>query len=185
MPKLYSRRGDDGTTGLLGGGRVSKTHILPTTYGTLDEATAFLGLAKSASNSDHIRSIVHQAQQDLYLIMAELAAAQSPADQEPGIDANRVAWLEKAIDELGAEVELPDQFIISGDTPASAAFDVARTVVRRAERNIVQLVEEDQISNPHILPYINRLSSLCFMLTLWSIQYEGLPGPSLSKGAQE
>jgi cob(I)alamin adenosyltransferase len=185
MSKLYSRRGDDGTTGLLGGGRVSKAHILPTTYGTIDEATSFLGLAKSTTKSDDIRSIVHQVQRDLYLVMAELAASQSPTHQVSGINADRVAWLEAAIEELGVQVELPDQFIVPGDTPTSAAFDVARTVVRRAERNIVLLIDEGQISNPHILPYLNRLSSLCFVMTLWSIQHEGLPGPSLSKGAEE
>jgi cob(I)alamin adenosyltransferase len=182
MSKLYSRRGDDGTTSLFGGGRVSKTHLLPTTYGTIDEATSFLGLAKSFSNSDRIRSIVHQVQRDLYWVMAELAASQSPKDQFEGIDGDRVSWLEAMVDELGSEVELPDQFVIPGDTPTSAVFDVARTVVRRAERYIVQLVEDGLISNSNLLPYINRLSSLCFVLSLWSIQNEGLPGPSLIEG---
>jgi cob(I)alamin adenosyltransferase len=161
--RLFTGKGDEGTTDLLGE-RVSKDDPRIQVIGTLDEASSHLGFARAQSHSSRSVDWVIEAQRDLYKIMAELAFTDElrPAGYVLGED--RVKHLEEQTDQLSAEVELPPQFILPGESVAGAAFDVARTVVRRAERQAVSLTGSGHLSNPAVLQYLNRLSSLLFML---------------------
>jgi cob(I)alamin adenosyltransferase len=148
--------------------------------GTLDEASAALGLARSLIELDRIVELITAVQRDLYLLMAEAAAAPGNQERFREIDAGRVKWLEEQTNEIAREVKVPDQFILPGGTPSAAAFSLARTVVRRAERRLVQLFQDGSYANLNGLAYLNRLSSLCFLLELLAQKDEG--GPTLAKG---
>ena len=180
MPKYYTGEGDEGYTGLLGEGRVPKYGPRPSAYGTLDEAQAALGLARSVA-SQASGEALRQVQVDLYHIMAEVAAPLEQAAQFRKLTQARVLWLEGELEHFGDQVEMPSEFVISGDSQPGAALDLARTITRRAERNVAALVHEGQVENPHILPYLNRLSSLCFILSLWENKQAGVQGHSLAK----
>ena len=182
MSNFYTGTGDDGTTGLLGEGRVPKQHPIPETVGTVDEATAALGLARASCQAQQSAAIVLTVQRDLYHLMAELAATPENASRFRKIDSGRVGWLEKQIDELGKLVEMPREFIVPGDSLAGAALALARTVVRRAERRVAQLIHEGMVENVELLRYLNRLSSLCFVLELLENQVQGAQKPTLAKG---
>lgn len=163
---FYTRKGDDGTTGLLGEDRVSKHHPRVEALGALDEASATLGLARAASLAPETPEILRQAQRDLYRLMAEVASTPENADRFKGIDASHVDWLEARVDALARTVSLPRAFILPGDTPSGAALSLARAVVRRAERRVAELFALEMLANEHLLRYLNRLSSLCFVLEL-------------------
>lgn len=180
MP-FYTRRGDDGTTGLLGAGRVSKDDLRVEAFGTVDEAGAFLGLARSLSRAPETNSLLLQVQRDLYGLMGELAATPENAARFRVIDSQRVAWLEAQVDTLTALVNVPKEFIIPGDRAEGAALSVARTVVRRAERRVVSLFQQGGFENQDLLRYLNRLSSLCFLLELRENQFAGNDQISLAK----
>lgn len=160
---FYTRKGDTGYTDLLGD-RVPKYHDRPETYGTIDEATSFLGLARAAAASERSKEIILRIQRDLYLLMAELAFAPDMEQHRFRMAQEHVDWLEGQTDELSAEVELPPHFIIPGDTFSGASLDSARGVVRRAERLAVRMFHENEIQNEQVLSYLNRLSSLLFIL---------------------
>jgi len=168
IPRMsfYTRTGDDGTTGLLGEDRVSKHHPRIEALGALDEASAALGLARATCLTPETPSILRQAQRDLYKLMAEVAATPENAEKFQSINASRVAWLEAQTDELSQAVELPGDFILPGDTPSGATLSLARAVVRRAERRVAELFALKELSNEELLRYLNRLSSLCFVLEL-------------------
>jgi cob(I)alamin adenosyltransferase len=178
---FYTAKGDDGTTGLLGEGRVPKYHVRMEAIGTLDEATAALGLARSQCANPRSGPILLEAQRDLYKLMAEVAATPDNAGTFHFIDAERVGWLESETDMLSREVEMPKEFILPGDSLAGAALSLARTIVRRAERRVVELFDLGEITNPDLQRYLNRLSSLCFVLELFENQTAGRP-TSLAKG---
>jgi cob(I)alamin adenosyltransferase len=160
---FYTRKGDTGYTDLLGG-RVPKYHDRPETYGTIDEATSFLGLARSVASSDRTKEIILKVQRDLYLMMAELAFSPDMSQNRYQMTKEHVDWLEQETDKLAREVELPPHFIIPGDTLPGAAIDSARGVVRRAERLAVRLLHEKDVENEELIAYLNRLSSLLFVL---------------------
>ncbi len=185
MPSFFSGKGDDGYTGLLGEGRVPKHHPLPDAYGILDEASAALGLARAFCESQQAAQALRQAQRDLYQIMAELAA--EPAGREPFrlLDPTRVVWLEEQIALLGEAMEMPEGFVLGGDSRAGACLDLARTIVRRAERAMAALLHDGQIERPHLLAYVNRLSSLCFVLALHEDRLAGVERPSMAKGQED
>ena len=163
---FYTRGGDDGYTGLLGAGRVAKEDLRLEAVGAVDEANAALGVARSLSRSPEGPGLILQVQRDLYGLMGELAATPENAERFRVIDAQRVAWLESQVDAITEVVELPGEFIVPGDTVESAFFDLARTVVRRAERRVADLLHRGDIRNPELLRYLNRLSSLCFVLEI-------------------
>jgi cob(I)alamin adenosyltransferase len=173
MPKFYTRYGDDGYTGVIGSGRVPKYHPRIEALGTLDEATAVLGLARSQSQSQRNITLVKTIQHDLYHIMSEIASTPENSLRFKVVEENRVAWLEDQIDIISGEVDLPSEFIIPGDSSAGAAFSIARTIVRRAERKVAGLMHNEEITNPDLLRYLNRLSSLCFILELSETQVLG------------
>ena len=178
---FYTRKGDDGYTGILGEGRIPKEHPRTEALGAIDEATSALGLARASARAPQIAPIILQVQRDLYRLMAEVAATSENVEKFRAIDETKVAWVEEQTDSLSKAVRMPSEFIIPGDTPASAALDLARTVVRRAERRVAELFHLGGIDNPQVLNYVNRLSSLCFVLELFEDQYEG-QSPTLAKG---
>ena len=163
---FYTTKGDDGTTNLLGEGRVTKYHARIEAVGTLDEASAALGLARAQCLDSRSAPILLEAQRDLYRIMAEVAATPDNAEKFRTIDAARVTWLEEQTDALSTLVEMPKEFILPGDSLAGAALSLARAIIRRAERRVVELHYEQEVSNSDLQRYLNRLSSLCFVLEL-------------------
>lgn len=180
--RFYTTDGDDGTTGLLGKGRVKKYHPQPEAYGDVDEAQAVLGVARAAMQDGKAAAVVLQVQRHLYQLMAELAATPEAAEQFRVIGAEQVGWLETQTDAFGARLELPGEFTVSGDSAAGAALDVARTVVRRAERHVVRLRDEDLLQNDYLIQYMNRLSSLLFVLSRYEDALSGQGAVRLSKG---
>lgn len=173
MPQSYSRRGDDGFTGWLGEGRLSKADARIEALGAVDEAVAALGLARSLVHGETNRSLILQIQRDLYGLMAEVAAEPAHAAKFRVIDPEKVAWLETQIDEISPRVTVPNEFIVPGDTYPAAALDMARAIVRRAERCVAALFHAGILENRTLLQYLNRLSSLCFILELAEIQNSG------------
>jgi len=163
---FYTARGDDGTTGLLGEGRVRKDHARMEALGTLDEASAALGMARAQCAAEGTAAILLEAQRDLYKLMAEVAATPENADKFHAIDAARVAWLEAQTDAISKDARVPTEFIVPGDSAGEAALSLARAIVRRAERRVVTLFEAGDVTNPDLQRYLNRLSSLCFVLEL-------------------
>jgi cob(I)alamin adenosyltransferase len=181
MSAFYTATGDDGYTGLLKGGRVAKTDPILDAVGTIDEANAALGLGRSISQTDLSKKMILTIQGDLYHLMAEVSASPENADRFRKIDLKRVAWLEAQIDILGAEVQMPTEFIVPGDSLPGAALDLARTAIRRAERRVTGLVHEGVIENHELLRYLNRLSSLCFMLECYENQIAGKDSPTYAR----
>ena len=165
MAKVTTGTGDTGYTGLLGEQRVPKYDPRPDTFGTVDEATSALGLARALSQDQQVKNHIYRIQQELYLLMGELATP--PENYEKmGLRMTRehVEGLERLEEELKREVEIPNKFIIPGDTADGAALDVARTVIRRAERMAVKLLHDGVIENTEVIRYLNRLSDLIFIL---------------------
>lgn len=181
MPTYFTASGDDGTTGLLGPGRVSKYDLRMEALGALDEASAALGMARSQSASALVNESVKEIQRQLYQLMAETAATPENAEKFRVIRHAQVSELEEKIQRLGSQVDMPQEFILPGDTPAAAALDLARAVARRAERRVAELLALGEISNPELLRYLNRLSSYLFVLELYEIQLGGLDHPTIAK----
>jgi cob(I)alamin adenosyltransferase len=166
--QFYTRRGDDGTTGLLGPERVPKYDLRPEAYGTVDEAQAAMGLARASGCTEHSAQILLAIQRDLYVLMAELAAAGQVDSPFAGrIGPEHVETLEGWIAGTEQYVAMPREFVVPGDSPAGAALHLARTVVRRAERAAVRLADTGLFENAFLLHYLNRLSSLLFVLACY------------------
>lgn len=168
MSGIYTKLGDDGSTGLLFGGRVSKADPLVDTLGALDEAAAALGLARATSTDPDQQAIILSVQRGLFVAAADLAANPHARDRlVEGISAvtvSMVARIEDAIDQLVADHPLRPVFVVPGTTMASAALDLARTVLRRAERRLVAYRQSGRDSNPNVLAYLNRASDLLYVL---------------------
>ena len=162
MVRFYTGLGDDGTTDLLGA-RVAKDDPRIDALGSLDEATSAIGLARSMVADDRARDDLVAVQRDLYQIMAELAFTPDLRPESYVFAHDRVDWLGAETDALAGEVDLPREFILPGESTSGAALDVARTVTRRGERQVVALVRAGHQVNPSILGYLNRLSSLLFI----------------------
>jgi cob(I)alamin adenosyltransferase len=180
--KIYTRKGDDGTTTLWYGGRVSKTDLRTEAYGTLDEATSALGVARAASNDGAISAQILRLQNELFVAGAELATAPEARDRlEAGVSRvtdEMVERLEQEIDSHMATVDLPPKFVIPGGTPLSAQLDLARSVLRRAERRIVALSDEGELTDSLLLRYVNRASDLLFAMARATDE----PEPELFEG---
>jgi cob(I)alamin adenosyltransferase len=165
MAKVTTGTGDAGYTSLLGEQRVPKYHPLPEAFGAVDEATSALGMARAATDDSTVRELILRMQQDLYVLMAELA---TPPEHQAAVGlrvtADRVAWLEGVEEQLKQDVEIPNKFIIPGDSVVGAALDLARTIIRRAERQVARLTHEGAIENADVLRYLNRLSDAVFIL---------------------
>jgi cob(I)alamin adenosyltransferase len=160
--KLYTRKGDAGKTDLLGE-RVGKDDPRIDLIGELDEATSSIGLARALATAPRLSEWLIECQRDLYKLMAELAFTEELRPESYGLEADRIEWLEQLTDSLTDEIELAPQFILPGDTAPGAVLDVARTIVRRAERRAVELANSGTIASHESLRYLNRLSSFLFM----------------------
>ncbi len=166
--KVYTKFGDKGETSLLYGGRVSKNNPHTEAYGITDEAVSAMGLARSLSDDQKVKDILRDLQRDLFTIAAELATEPDkyelfqqhfkPVTQE------MVGDLETTIDSLEEEFTMPQVFVLPGGSPASSAIDMARTIIRTAERRVVALAEAGGLTNELILNYLNRLGDLLFVL---------------------
>ena len=165
--RIYTRTGDQGDTGLFGGGRVSKDHPRVEAYGDIDELNAVLGLARSLELMPRIDEVVVPVQRDLFSLGALLATPQPDRMKQQlekaRIDEARIEQLERAIDHGEEELEPLRAFILPGGTPKSAALHVARTVCRRAERRVIALQRETDVPQI-VIKYLNRLSDLLFVL---------------------
>ena len=163
--KIYTKKGDDGTTGLFYGGRVRKDSLLPTAYGEVDEAQAAIGSARAIIQSgNEIDQLLIQILRDLWVLMAELATLPENREKlEAGaslVTAEMVISIENAIDKFSEKFTMPEEFVVPGQNQMSAAFDLARTIVRRAERAVLPVESEGS----HVLPYLNRLSDFMWIL---------------------
>jgi cob(I)alamin adenosyltransferase len=175
MVKIYTKKGDDGTTSLWYGGRVPKDSARTEAYGTFDEACSTLGVARALcteSGATELAADILRLQDDLFVAGAELATAPEAAERlEDGISRvtpEMVEEAERLIDRYMAEVELPPKFVIPGGNLISAHLDVARTVIRRAERHVSTLVEEDQIASATLVHFVNRASDLAYAMARWA-----------------
>ena len=168
MTRLYTGKGDDGTTGLLYGGRVPKDSAHPRAVGAVDEAQAVVGVARSLCERDGgLDRQLTQVCRDLWVLMGELATLPDNhgklADGQTRVSAAMVQAIEAMVDDLGARFEPPAQFVVPGQTPLAAQLDLARTVARRAEREAVAAT----VPGSQVLPYLNRLSSLLWVQARW------------------
>lgn len=166
--KIYTKYGDEGTTGLLYGGRVSKNDPHTEAYGITDEAVSTMGLARTMSDDPKVKYILRELQKELFTVAAELATEPERYDMfkrhfKP-VSMEMVTKIEQLIDELEEGVEMPNVFILPGGSSASAAIDMARCIIRTAERRVVALHEQGKLTNPDILNYMNRLGDLLFVL---------------------
>jgi cob(I)alamin adenosyltransferase len=166
--RIYTRKGDDGTTGLLYGGRVRKDDARIEVNGAVDEAQAAFGLARAeAEPGSELDQLLVGLERHLWVLMAEVATAPANRHKLVGgttlVTPEMVRALEQAIDDLETRTEMPSEFVVPGQSRVSAALDFARTVVRRAERLAVDL----ELEGSQVGPYLNRLSDLCWMLARW------------------
>jgi cob(I)alamin adenosyltransferase len=156
--------GDDGTTGLLGGGRAAKDDPRIEAFGTVDEASSALGLARALSSHARVTSICEELQRGLYAVGAELGT--NPESGKSFVTTGRaeIERLEELIRELEAAAPMPEGFILPGATPASGALDLARAIARRAERRCLTLERAGGLANPDVRRWLNRLSLVLFVL---------------------
>jgi cob(I)alamin adenosyltransferase len=170
--RVYTKKGDDGTTALLYGGRVRKDSVLPAAYGTVDETQAVLGLARAhvraaGGDGSELDELLVSLERDLWVLMAELATLpENRSKLTPGataVTAEMVTRLEHVIDDLDTRFDPPTEFVVPGETVVAAALDHARTIARRAERLAL-----DAAPGPSsVIPYLNRLSDLLWTMARW------------------
>jgi cob(I)alamin adenosyltransferase len=186
VTRIYTRKGDDGTTSLWYGGRVAKTDARTEAYGSIDEAGAVLGVARSLCGSDdaELAADILRLQRELFVAGAELATSpEAEGRLQEGIsriDDDMVAALEPIIDKYMDRVELPPKFVISGGTTLSAQLDIARTVIRRAERRVVALMQEGELASEAVMRYLNRASDLVFAMA----RFADVDDPELFEGRE-
>ena len=163
--KIYTKTGDDGTTGLLGAGRVLKFDPRIESYGTIDELNAVLGIARAAQLDPRADATVARLQDDLFAVGAALADPNPEGKFHNAVTPALGERLEAEIDELEAELTPLTQFILPGGTPAASQLHLARTICRRAERMVVRLDHTPEgLVPPNLVVYLNRLSDLLFVL---------------------
>lgn len=167
--RIYTKTGDDGTTGLFYGGRLSKDDLRVEAYGSSDEAVAALGVARAALVEPGLRATILRLQRELFVVGAELATAREnhgklSAEKGTKVTSAMVDALESLIDDYEARTAMPAEFVIPGETPASAALDLARAIVRRAERRCVALARAGELADGEVVRYLNRLADLLFVL---------------------
>jgi cob(I)alamin adenosyltransferase len=177
---VATTRGDDGTTGLLyGGERIGKDDARAEAYGTVDEAIAALGMARAnlglkkrygtlGPSLGGLAPLILRIQRELFVVGAELAtnpdAWDRLEDDRTRVSEGMVRTIERDLVELEASIEMPKEFVVPGETPTSAALELARTILRRAERRAVALSRQGLVPGPHLIPYLNRLADLVWVL---------------------
>lgn len=157
--KIYTKTGDQGDTGLYTGERVAKDSLRVEAYGTIDETDSALGMARAFAVNNEVKTVIYELQKLLWGLMADIASI----DQAPRITNEQVARLEALIDEFDSTLPPLTSFLIPGDTPGAAALDMARTVTRRAERQLWRLSRAEAMAGEGLV-FLNRLSDLCFVL---------------------
>lgn len=175
--KIYTRRGDRGETDLVGAGRVPKDHPRVAAYGAVDELNAAIGVAAAATGHEDLRALLQGVQRDLFSLGSYLATPEERHRTKTGIappDERAVAALEAKIDAFEGELAPLTRFVLPGGTPAAAAFHVARTTCRRAERRVVSLDRGETLA-PAAVRYLNRLSDLLFVLARLENRRAGVP----------
>lgn len=165
MTKVYTRTGDKGQTSLFTGERVSKGSLRVETYGTIDEVDSVLGSARAFVIHQNVKETIYKVQKELWLLMADIASL----GKEPNITGDHVKELEKTIDQYTEELQPLDHFLVPGETQGASFLDIARTVVRRAERDMWRLSEVEDVHESGIR-YLNRLSDLCFTLARYETE---------------
>ncbi|HEX8743430.1 MAG TPA: cob(I)yrinic acid a,c-diamide adenosyltransferase [Thermoleophilaceae bacterium] len=180
---IYTKKGDDGTTGLWYGGRVPKSHLRPEAYGAVDEAASLLGLARAAAREEaEVGADIVRIQTELFVAGAELATAGEAAHRlEPGVSQVTQAMvdrLESDIDRYMDRVDLPPKFVLPGGTELSARLDVARAAVRRAERRVVDIQAAGDLADDTILRFLNRASDALYAMARFTDE----PDPELFGG---
>lgn len=186
--RIYTRKGDDGTTGLLFGGRVRKDAPAPTACGDVDEAQAALGLARAGTpRGSELDGLLVGIERDLWVLMAEVATAPEHRDRLVAgrtlVTAEMVDALEPVIDDLTSRFDPPTEFVLPGQGPTAAALDLARTVVRRAERSALAVA----VPGSAVVAYLNRLSDLLWTMARWQ-EGQALPArpeTAVPTGTQE
>lgn len=158
--KVYTKTGDEGTTGLLTGERIEKDSLRVEAYGTIDEVNSALGLARTWCTNADVKDVIYHGQKTLAMMMADLASLHSDVHY---ITQEHIRQFEQYIDQFDAQLPPLTEFIIPGGNAGSAALDLARTVTRRAERQVLRLSRQEAV-NEQILISLNRLSDLCFMM---------------------
>jgi cob(I)alamin adenosyltransferase len=182
--KIYTKKGDDGSTSLWYGGRVPKHHGRTDAYGSLDEACSQLGVARALCGGDEggLAADILRVQDDLFVAGAELATAPEATERlEDGISRTTeemVAWMELRIDHYMDQVELPPKFVIPGGNELSAQLDVARTVIRRAERRISALADQGELAGETVIHLVNRASDLVYAMA----RFADVDDPALFEG---
>jgi cob(I)alamin adenosyltransferase len=180
--KIYTRKGDDGSTGLWYGGRVAKSGGRPEAYGAVDEACSALGLCRAASEDAELTGDILRLQNELFVAGAELATAPEAAERlQQGVSKvtpGMVDALEDVIDRYMGRVDLPPKFVIPGGTELSARLDVARAAVRRAERRVVDLKLAGDLPDDTVLRYLNRASDAVYAMA----RYADTDQPELFEG---
>ena len=156
---VYTKTGDDGTTGLYTGERVKKNSLRVEVYGTIDEANSALAMSRSFAKSDEVKQKIYNLQKLMSLLMADLASLNKP----PMITAKNISDIENDIDEIESKLPKLTAFIIPGDSQAGSFLDLARTITRRAERKLLTLAEIEEVHEVDRI-LINRISDYCFML---------------------
>jgi cob(I)alamin adenosyltransferase len=174
MKKYFTSKGDQGQTDQLGKTRISKSHIRIRCLGAIDESSAALGLARAQADDPELHQVVKEIQADLYQIMSLVALEEPNPKSFPDLKEDRLNWLENKTEEYGAKTDTPRGFILPGENLPSASFGLARTITRRAERNLVELKEQDLLYSDTALAYLNRLSSFCFVIELYTAQKSSL-----------
>ena len=165
MSKVYTRTGDKGKTSLYTGERVSKGSLRVETYGTVDEVDSVLGMARAFATHDNVKETIYKIQKDLWLLMADIASV----GKEANITSDNITELEQIIDKYTESLEPLAHFLVPGDTQSASFFDMARSVVRRAERDMWRLAETEEVHETGIR-YLNRLSDLCFTLSRYEAE---------------
>jgi len=164
---FYTGKGDDGKTYLFNGREVKKSSLLLDCIGTLDEAIAHIGVAICFSSDEHLISILRIIQNQISMLMGIIAGAGSGETRENTIGKKNIQFLEKQINHFGKNLENPKEFVFAGSTLLGAYLDVTRTVIRRAERLWVKLLDENNVKKNFCTIYLNRLSSLFYILRLY------------------
>ena len=167
LNKIYTKTGDDGTTGLVRGPRRSKADLRIEVFGTIDETNSLIGLARTGTQSmPKVDTILARVQNDLFDVGSDLATPgeDGPDEKSLRITAVQTEWLEKQIDHFNDGLAPLTSFVLPGGTPLAAQLHMARTVTRRAERLVVALIAEESDVNAEVLRYVNRLSDLLFVL---------------------
>lgn len=162
--KIYTKTGDGGETGLFGGGRVPKDHLRIESYGTVDELNAVLGLVRATNSVQAVEEILAALQDQLFVLGSDLATPRrAKGVNVPRLQVRDIVLLESHIDAMEEKLPPLTSFILPGGTPAAASLHVARTICRRAERHVVALARTEDVGSA-VIPYLNRLSDLLFVL---------------------